>query len=62
MQNKGDVKSPCVGICKLDADSICIGCFRSSDEIASWGILSDADKQQILGQCKERAWKIMSGE
>ena len=28
-------KSPCVNICKLDKDTICIGCGRSIEEIIS---------------------------
>jgi uncharacterized protein len=38
------VLSPCTGVCKLDGDDICIGCFRSKDEIACWTQMSDREK------------------
>ena len=31
------VKSPCVRDCCLGEDDICLGCFRTIDEITSWG-------------------------
>lgn len=31
------VKSPCVRNCCLGEDDICLGCFRTIDEITSWG-------------------------
>jgi predicted Fe-S protein YdhL (DUF1289 family) len=30
-------ESPCVGVCKLDARDVCIGCGRHIDEIAAAG-------------------------
>lgn len=29
--------SPCIGVCKLDKDKICIGCGRSIEEIKKAG-------------------------
>ena len=48
------VKSPCVNVCALDADDVCIGCFRSMDEIAGWGLLSDEQKQAVLVKADHR--------
>lgn len=31
-----DIASPCIGICKLDPQSVCTGCGRSIVEIAEW--------------------------
>lgn len=31
-----DIASPCVGVCRLDEQSICTGCGRSIAEIAEW--------------------------
>lgn len=32
-----EVPSPCVNICAIDpARGVCVGCFRTLDEIASW--------------------------
>ncbi len=42
------IQSPCISLCKLDNDGICIGCKRTIAEIASWSSLSNDDKQAIL--------------
>lgn len=49
------VPSPCVSICALDDNDICVGCFRSGREISEWGRLSDDDKRAVLARCAERA-------
>ena len=42
------ILSPCIGVCTLDADSCCTGCFRSVTEIAQWSQLSDAQRAQFI--------------
>ena len=44
----GAVASPCVGICRLDARSVCTGGGRSLQEIAAWSQASPAAKQAIV--------------
>ncbi len=46
--------SPCVSICALDADDICLGCFRTGDEITDWFIADDARKREILRNAEAR--------
>ncbi|MBV1874099.1 MAG: DUF1289 domain-containing protein, partial [Gammaproteobacteria bacterium] len=41
---KAIVRSPCVDICALDDNDICIGCYRSGDEITVWGKMSNEEK------------------
>ena len=41
------VHSPCVGVCALDDDDICIGCLRSGQEIGQWGYLDNSGKREI---------------
>lgn len=48
------VLSPCVGVCALDDDDICIGCWRSGEEISRWGYLDNAGKRAILKKVEER--------
>lgn len=50
-----EVKSPCVSICALDDDDICIGCQRSASEITSWGKLDNQQRRAVLARCVERA-------
>ncbi len=47
-------KSPCVSVCALDDDNICIGCQRSGEEISRWGRMSADEKRAVLERCHER--------
>ncbi len=44
----GMVKSPCVAICALDDNDVCIGCYRSGEEITAWGELDNQQKRDVL--------------
>lgn len=46
--------SPCVLVCKLDTDSVCIGCFRHVDEIGAWACASPDEQQRILARAQSR--------
>lgn len=48
------VTSPCVRNCCLNEDDICLGCFRSLDEICRWGGATLQEKQEILGSANTR--------
>ena len=40
------VKSPCVEVCRMDTTKdICVGCWRTLDEIARWRDMSDAERE-----------------
>ncbi len=47
--------SPCVCVCALDDDDICIGCQRSGEEITRWGRMDNAERRAVLVRCHERA-------
>lgn len=42
------ILSPCIGICRLDDDGLCEGCYRTGAEIACWSQLSDAQRQHFM--------------
>ena len=42
------VPSPCIYICDLDDDNICVGCYRSIDEIVAWGSLDNSERAVII--------------
>ena len=48
------IKSPCVSICCLDDDDICLGCFRSCDEICKWGAMSNDERKDVMKKVAER--------
>ena len=42
------VASPCISVCTLDGSGrICLGCFRTVDEIAAWSRLDDEQKRAV---------------
>ena len=53
-RDTSDVGSPCVRNCCLDESDICLGCFRSLDEIMGWTSSSTEQKQRILSNCISR--------
>ena len=43
------VESPCVEVCRMDpAKDICVGCWRTLDEIARWRDMNDAQRAVVL--------------
>ncbi|MCV6588184.1 MAG: DUF1289 domain-containing protein, partial [Marinobacterium sp.] len=48
------VRSPCVSVCALDRNDICIACHRSGMEISQWGAMSNTEKRQVLGKVARR--------
>jgi uncharacterized protein len=44
------VASPCIDICRLDAQGLCVGCRRSIDEIVEWPRASEARRREILSE------------
>lgn len=50
----GQLLSPCVDNCCLDENDVCIGCWRTLDEILAWRQLSDLEKTKIIDDCKIR--------
>jgi predicted Fe-S protein YdhL (DUF1289 family) len=48
------VESPCVRNCCLNDDDICLGCFRSLDEIKFWNEAVEKERIAILGNAKQR--------
>lgn len=42
------ITSPCVGLCKYDETTgYCLGCARTEDEIAGWGMTSEARRAAV---------------
>lgn len=52
---KTPMRSPCINICQIDPKSrLCIGCYRSLDEIAAWSRLTDQERELIMARLPER--------
>ena len=46
--------SPCINVCKLDKDKMCIGCFRTIHEIAQWSQMTNEQKKIVVEQLEKR--------
>jgi predicted Fe-S protein YdhL (DUF1289 family) len=56
------VASPCISLCRMDrATGWCEGCLRTIDEIAAWGQIDDAARQDVLGRLPARRvqWRAL---
>jgi uncharacterized protein len=53
--------SPCINVCRLDAQGFCVGCLRTGAEIARWMAMSPAEQWRLLAQLAERR-KRLHGE
>ncbi|MFN4289000.1 MAG: DUF1289 domain-containing protein [Brevundimonas sp.] len=49
------VLTPCIKVCAVDGESgLCLGCFRSLQEIAAWARYTDEERAIILDQLSAR--------
>ncbi len=48
LTGEAGVPSPCIDVCRLDSQGLCVGCRRTIDEIAEWSRASEARRREIL--------------
>jgi predicted Fe-S protein YdhL (DUF1289 family) len=49
------VPSPCISVCRMDATSgLCVGCFRTLDEICQWSGASMQAKREVWTLIEQR--------
>lgn len=48
------VESPCIKVCVLDAQSVCVGCGRTIDEIAQWSRMTPDEQRLACEQAAQR--------
>ncbi len=48
------IATPCTGVCTLNKEKICIGCFRTNTEIAQWRASNDDVRRDIIVRAEER--------
>lgn len=47
--------SPCIKVCALDSgNKLCLGCFRTLDEIALWSRIANDERLNILAAARQR--------
>lgn len=53
------VKSPCIDVCAFDGKTgLCIGCFRTRDEIRGWKKMADHRRRQVINDRARREAKL----
>lgn len=48
------IASPCINLCRLNAEQFCVGCGRTGTEIAEWLAASSARRKAILQAAEQR--------
>lgn len=46
--------SPCLRLCCLDDEDVCVGCFRHLEEIRAWSKAGVEQKRIIVANAKQR--------
>ena len=49
------IASPCISICALDENDVCVGCYRSATEITRWSQADNTERHAILDSAAARA-------
>jgi predicted Fe-S protein YdhL (DUF1289 family) len=52
------IKSPCVKLCQQNEDGICLGCFRTNQEIIDWYNLTPVEQLEVRRKATERRNEI----
>ena len=53
------IATPCIQVCAIDGESgLCLGCYRTLQEVATWSKLSDAARAAIMAQAPARRSRI----
>lgn len=54
-----EVDSPCVRLCTVHpVERICVGCYRSIEEIATWGRMTPEERKAIMAELPSRAPRL----
>jgi predicted Fe-S protein YdhL (DUF1289 family) len=53
-------ESPCIGVCQIGDDDRCEGCLRTLEEIAAWGMMSEAERASVFRQLETRTRRDLS--
>lgn len=58
----GEVPSPCISVCRMDEQTkLCSGCYRTLDEIAEWGSMTDDERLSAWERIEARQWAPRRG-
>jgi predicted Fe-S protein YdhL (DUF1289 family) len=52
------IQTPCIRVCRLNEDDICIGCLRSLEEIGAWPDADTDERMRILDNISKRSRRV----
>ena len=56
---RDEIDSPCIKLCSIHpGERICIGCYRSIEEIGGWSQLSPEQRREIMADLPQRAPRV----
>ena len=56
---RDEIDSPCVRLCSIHpSERICVGCYRSMEEIGAWSSLSSEVRLDIMNELPNRSSRI----
>jgi uncharacterized protein len=56
---RDEIASPCVKLCVVHPEErICVGCFRTIDEISRWSKLSHEERASVMAELPTRAPRL----
>jgi uncharacterized protein len=56
---RDEVQSPCVKLCVIHPEErLCVGCYRTIEEISAWSRLTHEDRATIMADLPERAPRL----
>ena len=53
-----EIESPCIGVCRLDEQGRCLGCFRTSAEIGGWLGMTPEQRRTVIDDLPARADRL----
>lgn len=56
---RDEVESPCIKVCQIHpAERICVGCYRSIQEIGMWSVMSAEERREVMAELPGRASRV----
>jgi len=56
---RDEIDSPCIKLCSIHpSERICVGCYRSMEEIGAWSSLSPEVRLDIMNELPSRSLRI----
>jgi predicted Fe-S protein YdhL (DUF1289 family) len=55
---RAEPQSPCVRVCVMHAEGLCVGCLRTLDEIAGWGAMGAEARAAVLAELPGRRGRL----